>query len=465
MDSTDIDHYKGTMIPPRLRMTARVALSTAVLAVSLIACTTSPGGQTLTLPAAADTTFTQVPQDGDNSGKTTLATCPASCAGNPAGKRDAFVEFDVRGLPADATRIEAHLRLHTWTAYGDATVTASRASGSARNPGTWADRPSVGAVLDSNTGVVVGRNDWDVSAAVTGNGTVTLALQQQTHGDRLYWASNENSNASLRPQLVVTYRTGGTPTTPTTVGPTTVVPPTTTAPPPGWRLVWSDEFNGTAVDMTKWNARPREHRDVDLACITNRPQNIVVGGGNLTLRAQKETYDCGEVRQYTVGYLDTIHKHWWTYGRFEARIKSPNGPANSKGLWPAFWLRPEDGGQGEIDVVELPGGADWYRRATLAIFRDYTPTKQDTRVDLPSGYPGDGFHTYATEWDADAMVWYIDGVEVWRRDARTTPWYGVFNKPFNLRLNFQVGGWLGNPDAATVFPADFVVDYVRVYQR
>jgi beta-glucanase (GH16 family) len=229
--------------------------------------------------------------------------------------------------------------------------------------------------------------------------------------------------------------------------------------------VWSDDFNGTTVDPTKWNARPREHRDIDLACITNRPQNIIVGGGNLTLRAQRETYDCGEVRQYTVGYLDTIHKHSWTYGRFEARLRSPNGPTNSKGLWPAFWLRPEDGGQGEIDVVELPGGANWYQRATLAIFRDYTPTKQDTRVDLPSGYPGDGFHVYATEWDADSMVWYIDGVEVWRRDAGTTPWFGIFNKPFNLRLNFQVGGWLGDPDAATAFPADLVVDYVRVYQR
>jgi beta-glucanase (GH16 family) len=346
-------------------------------------------------------------------------------------------------------------------------VTASRASGTARNPGTWAERPSVGAVLDSNVGVVVGRNDWDVSGAVTGNGAVTFAVQQLTHTDRLYWASNENSNTALRPQLVLTYGTGGTPTTPTTATTTTTptTTTTTTPPPDGWRLVWSDEFDGTALDTTKWNARAREHRDVDLACITNRPENVIVGGGTLTLRAQRETYDCGEVRPYTVGYLDTIRKHSWTYGRFEARIKSPNGPTNSTGLWPAFWLRPDDGGQGEIDVVELPGGSAWYRKATLAIFRDYVPTKQDTRVDLPTGYPGDGFHTYATEWDATSMVWYIDGVEVWRRDATTTPWYGVFNKPFNLRLNFQVGGWLGDPDASTVFPADFVVDFVRVYQR
>lgn len=41
----------------------------------------------------------------------------------------------------------------------------------------------------------------------------------------------------------------------------------------------------------------------------------------------------------------------------------------------------------------------------------------------------------------------------------------MFSKPYNIRLNFQTGGWLGNPDASTQFPADFVVDYVRVYQR
>nr|BFE69080.1 hypothetical protein GCM10020092_023810 [Actinoplanes digitatis] len=157
----------------------------------------------------------------------------------------------------------------------------------------------------------------------------------------------------------------------------------------------------------------------------------------------------------------------FTYGRFEIRAKSPNKPETSTGLWPAFWLRPDDGGNGEIDVTELPGGADWYSRSTAAIFWDYSPVKQDTRIAVPGGgYPADGYHTYATEWDAKALKWYIDGKLVWTRDRTTTPWYDkAFNKPYNLRLNFQVGGWLGDPDASTRFPADFVVDYVRVYQR
>lgn len=237
---------------------------------------------------------------------------------------------------------------------------------------------------------------------------------------------------------------------------------------PEWREVWSDEFDGNSLDTTKWNAKNNTYVSYDQACITSRPENIMVSDGMLTLRARRETYKCGPTREYTVPYLDTIGKHSWAYGRFEVRAKSPNGPTNSRGLWPAFWLRPDDGGKGEIDVVELPGGSQYYQRATQAIFRDYAPTKQDVRNPwpIPGGYPGDGFHTYTTEWEPGVLRWYIDGIEVWRRDRTTTPWFDeVFTKPYNIRMNFQVGSWLGNPDTSTIFPADFVVDYVRVWQR
>jgi beta-glucanase (GH16 family) len=232
--------------------------------------------------------------------------------------------------------------------------------------------------------------------------------------------------------------------------------------------VWNDEFNGGGIDRTKWNVRNGEGRDIDLGCNVSNPKNSFVGGGNLTIRALRESVGCGsQTRQFSQAYLDTIGKHSWTYGRFEMRAKSPNKPETSTGLWPAFWLRPDDGGNGEIDVTELPGGKGWYDKSTAAIFYDYSPVKQDTRIPLPGGgYPGDGFHTYTTEWDTESLRWYIDGKLVWTRDKNTTPWYDkVFHKPYNIRLNFQVGGWLGNPDTSTAFPADFVVDYVRVYQR
>ncbi|RZU49278.1 beta-glucanase (GH16 family) [Krasilnikovia cinnamomea] len=236
----------------------------------------------------------------------------------------------------------------------------------------------------------------------------------------------------------------------------------------GWRLAWSDEFDGTGLDRSRWNLRRREGRDVDSGCSVDSPRNAFVTGGTLTLRALREDVPCGRAtRRYTQAYLDTIGKASWTYGRFEIRARSPGGPRTSAGIWPAFWLRPDDAGHGEIDVTELPGGAAWYDRFTVAIFHDYSPVKQDTRIALPGGgHPGDGFHTYATEWDPTALRWYVDGTLVWSRDRGTTGWFDeVFHKPYNIRLNLQVGGWLGEPDARTAFPADFVVDYVRVYQR
>jgi beta-glucanase (GH16 family) len=40
-----------------------------------------------------------------------------------------------------------------------------------------------------------------------------------------------------------------------------------------------------------------------------------------------------------------------------------------------------------------------------------------------------------------------------------------FHNEFYLILNLAVGGnWPGYPDATTAFPAEFVVDYVRVYK-
>ena len=419
--------------------------------------------RTVSFAAAADTSISMVPQDGDNSTKTTLASCPQLCDGNRNGTREPFFEFGVAGLPSGATGIRATLRVYAWSAFSARTA-IHPAPGGARSTGAWQDHPTLGAAVATGASVRSGYNEWDVSAAVRGNGTVTFALRQETLNSRIYWASRENSNASIRPHLVVTYTPGGTPTptvtataTPTPTGPTT---------PPGWRMVWNDEFNGSAIDRTKWNLR-NEGRNTDIGCNTSRPENQFTSGGNLTIRAIREPWTCaGQQRQYTEGYLDTIGRHSWTYGRFEARIKSPNGPTNSRGLWPAFWLRPNDGGKGEIDVVELPGGAGWYDKATAAIFYDYTPIKQDVRLSMPSGFPGDGFHTYATEWEPGALRWYFDGRLVWERNRATTPWFDeAFNKPYNIRLNFQVGGWLGNPDASTVFPADFVVDYVRVYQR
>ncbi|MEV0590873.1 family 16 glycosylhydrolase [Nonomuraea cavernae] len=447
---------------------AVTAASALLVSITGGASATASAAASTTVNASADTTYTQVTQDGDNSARTTLATCPSLCDGNSSGERMAVVGFTVAGLPAGASNITARLELYSWTAFASTTTSVHKASGGAGGTGTWASKPTLGTALDTNTAVTKGYNAWNVSSTVKGNGAVTFAVRQSTRNTRVYWGSKENTNTAARPRLVISY-TAPSPTPTPTASPT---PTPTPSPGPGWRLVWSDDFDGTALNTAKWRARD-SYVDYDRACITSRAKNVFVANGSLTLRVHKENHTCGgATRPYTTGYVDTIGKASFAYGRFEARIKSPNGPANSRGLWPAFWMRPDDGGNGEIDVTELPGGASYYKAATAAIFRDYKPTKNDFRYTFPTGHPGDGFHTYTTEWEPGVIRWYVDGREIWRRDGDTTSWleetFGAddtYKRKFHLRLNFQVGGWLGDPDASTTFPADFVVDHVRVWQR
>jgi beta-glucanase (GH16 family) len=87
---------------------------------------------------------------------------------------------------------------------------------------------------------------------------------------------------------------------------------------------------------------------------------------------------------------------------------------------------------------------------------------------LPDGAKfSDDFHTFAIEWETNAIRWYVDGTLYSTKtpsDIGGNTW--VFNHPFFFILNVAVGGeWPGNPDSTTVFPQTMLVDYVRVCQR
>jgi hypothetical protein len=184
----------------------------------------------LTLAATADTTATLVPQDGDNSVKTTLATCAAPCEGNPRGGREALLEFVVAGLPAGAVNVRARLQVFAWQKF-DARISVHPASGGAGEARPPLVPPS--ATLDARAAVRKGYNEWDVSDLIRGNGTYTLALRQDGHHSRIYWASRENRNAGIRPRLLMSYDIGDAPSAPPApTAPATTAVATTAAPAP-----------------------------------------------------------------------------------------------------------------------------------------------------------------------------------------------------------------------------------------
>jgi beta-glucanase (GH16 family) len=245
-----------------------------------------------------------------------------------------------------------------------------------------------------------------------------------------------------------------------------------------WKLVWSDEFNGpdgSSVDRSKWVVETggKGWGNQELEYYTDRPANLFLKNGNLVIHgvAEKYTGPDGVTRNYTSGRLKTLGKFSQTYGRFEARIKVPSG----QGMWPAFWMLGDDIDKvgwpacGEIDIMENIGKEPSIVHGSIH-GPGYTG---DVGIEAPNKLAdgqrfADDFHVFAVEWDQKSIAFYVDKtMYVKRTRADLKPgWKWVFDKPFFVILNLAIGGdWPGSPDASTKFPADMLVDYVRVYQQ
>lgn len=260
-----------------------------------------------------------------------------------------------------------------------------------------------------------------------------------------------------------------------------------------WELVWSDEFDGSAVDDTKWSFERNctGGGNNELQCYTNRSENAFVADGNLHIVVKKESFsgqaknddeqgydpaDTSVTRDYTSARLRSKGKGDWKYGRMEIRAKLPQG----QGLWPAIWMLPTEwkyGGwplSGEIDIMEAvnsntgDNGSKVY--GTLHYGDAWPNNKHEGTSTSPTSNIWDNFHTYTIEWEEGTIRWYVDDKHYMTETK--DGWYtkgsteanAPFDQKFHMLLNVAVGGsWPGNPDSNTSFPQEMVVDYVKVY--
>ena len=252
---------------------------------------------------------------------------------------------------------------------------------------------------------------------------------------------------------------------------------------PGWVLTWSDEFNGpdnSAVDATKWvyDTGGTGWGNNELEYYTNDTANAVVVGGNLVITATTSgaashtcSYPSNGPCGYTSARIRTQGKFTQQYGRFEARIQIPEG----QGLWPAFWMLGADIGTqnwplcGEIDIMENIGSEPSINHGSLHM--PGSGTTNDSQLTgqytlLGGAKLGDGFHTYAVEWSAAAIKFYLDdNLYETQTPATATNRTWEFDQPFFIILNVAVGGsFPGSPTSSTTFPQTMKVDWVRVYE-
>jgi beta-glucanase (GH16 family) len=249
------------------------------------------------------------------------------------------------------------------------------------------------------------------------------------------------------------------------------------APPSGhvWQQTFGDEFNGVALDPTKWtscywwvNGGCTNSGNNELEWYT--PGNVTESGGTLKLRAQQQTTLApdGKTYSYTSGMissgrstslLSTPPKFQFKYGYMEMRAKLPKG----QGLWPAFWTLPSSQDwPPEIDVMEALGSRP--SDVLTGVFNKDAGGKtvhDATWVTGLADYTAD-FHTFGVDWEPTSLTWYVDGVERFRvTDPAKIPSEAMY-----VLADLAVGGnWPGSPDSSTAFPSDFEIDWIRVWQQ
>jgi len=245
-------------------------------------------------------------------------------------------------------------------------------------------------------------------------------------------------------------------------------------------LVWSDEFNGTTVDLTKWqsisgNGCPSlcGFGNAEAQRYDPNQATIVKEGANsyLNIQAKYEPNASFPDQPYASSKLTTEGKYSLKYGRVEARMKLSNG----QGAWPAFWMLPVNGNwpfTGEIDIMEAKHRNPQSVDGTIHYDGNgyhFTGRSYSSPTDLSSD-----FHVYAVEWGPNFIKWFVDDVLFHTATPNTTVNGGwPFNdSQFYIILNLAVGS-AGTPytsvNGAGVapvpgdFPAKLQVDYVRVY--
>ncbi|HTT26679.1 MAG TPA: glycoside hydrolase family 16 protein [Thermoplasmata archaeon] len=237
--------------------------------------------------------------------------------------------------------------------------------------------------------------------------------------------------------------------------------------PPGYKLVWRDEFDGGTLDASRWSASSGARRDA-----LNTPDAVAVANGSLVIT----TYIQGGVP--LTGFLSTEGKFDVTYGYVEARIRLHE----AAGTWCAFWINSPTNGTPlndpgtagtEIDVLEHRY-VDQYGNDVSDVDAinvnwngygaDHT-FEQRTVTGSPSLQ--DNWHNYGVLWTPTGYTFYIDGAPVWTPGADVP----VSHRSENLYLTCEVqnNSWAGSVPPGGYGSRDtsanrMEVDWVRVWQ-
>ena len=309
------------------------------------------------------------------------------------------------------------------------------------------------------------------SEAVTTTTTTATTTEAETT------TTTEPTTETTTQTTTTTATTTVTTTTTTVVTTTTTRRPTTTttaAPAKEWELYWSDEFEGNALDRSKWNIETGTNGP-----IVKDPNNVKVEDGNCVITIEKDHPRDGY--QYSSAYVTTAGKFSFCFGRLEFRAKLPTG----QGMWPALWTMGDNyftlGNDevawprcGEIDVMELVGSSgesgNPFANKTVWTTLHWGPNRdaheEAHKETLIFSSLSEEYHTYAIEWDEQKIVWFVDDKELMTVTLDDPDMGMAFIQKHWLIMNINLYEW-GNTAFNEFTPelAHMYVDYVRVYKE
>lgn len=227
----------------------------------------------------------------------------------------------------------------------------------------------------------------------------------------------------------------------------------------GWTYIWGDEFDSDTLNWSKWWSQTGMH-GTELQYYTPRRENVYLKDGMLYLRAIRESmidtlpFTSGEV----FSSIEFGQGHY-----LEVRCKIPKG----RGLWPAFWFwSGKNKTYQEIDAFEI--WSDDTRRLLVSNYWQDAQTgkvQSESKRIRPRDLSGkridmsEHFLTFATYWDETGVRYLLNNKLIAQFKNH------IATDPMPIILNIAVEGGKNQPDEKTVFPADYIIDYVRVYKK
>ena len=189
-------------------------------------------------------------------------------------------------------------------------------------------------------------------------------------------------------------------------------------------------------------------------------ENVFIRDEKLVIKATKQD------NKYYSGRITTKDKIEFQYGTVEVKAKLPTGT----GVWPAIWMLGHDIDDifwplcGEIDIMEYVGKTPGKIHTTLHT-KDSYGQSINTKVTTIENIE-DGFHIYKMNWDKNKIQFSVDDNIVYTfSPANKNKINWPFDKPFYLILNLAIGGEFGGFEVDdNIFPQEFIVDYIKVYE-